>query len=128
MDARQVLARLRRGEILSDEEIGWFARGLATGEVDDAQAGAFAMAFCLEPRTEAERVALTLAMRDSGEVLDWDLPGPVLDKHSTGGIGDCVSLVLAPALAALGPLSQWFRAGGWVIPAARSTSWKRSPA
>ncbi len=48
------------------------------------------------------RVALTRAMRDSGEVLRWDLPGPVLDKHSTGGVGDCVSLLLAPALAACG--------------------------
>ena len=49
-----------------------------------------------------ERVALTLAMRDSGEVLAWDLPGPVVDKHSTGGVGDNVSLMLAPALAACG--------------------------
>ncbi len=102
MDARTILARLRRGEPLSRDEITWFAQGLANGAVDDAQAGAFAMALCLEPRIEAERVALTLAMRDSGDVLGWDLPGPVLDKHSTGGIGDCVSLLLAPALAALG--------------------------
>ena len=70
--------------------------------MSDAQAGAFAMAMCLSPRTEEERIALTLAMRDSGTVLDWDLPGPVLDKHSTGGVGDCVSLLLAPAMAALG--------------------------
>ncbi|WP_172296878.1 thymidine phosphorylase [Pseudoruegeria sp. HB172150] len=102
MDARGILARLRRGEPLTDEDISWFAEGLATGAVEDAQAGAFAMALCLQPRTEQERVALTLAMRDSGHVLDWDLPGPVLDKHSTGGIGDCVSLLLAPAMAALG--------------------------
>jgi thymidine phosphorylase len=51
---------------------------------------------------EAGRIALTRAMRDSGKVLEWDLPGPVIDKHSTGGIGDCVSLLLAPALAACG--------------------------
>src|SRR5690606_4576373 len=51
---------------------------------------------------EAGRIALTTAMRDSGQVLDWDLPGPVIDKHSTGGVGDCTSLVLAPALAACG--------------------------
>ncbi len=102
MDAREVLARLRRGETLDADQIAWFAQGLASGAVDDAQAGAFAMALCLVPRSEEERVALTLAMRDSGKVLDWDLPGPVLDKHSTGGVGDCVSLLLAPAMAALG--------------------------
>lgn len=102
MDARAILARLRRGEDLTGEDLDWFARGLADGRVSDAQAGAFAMGLCLLPRGDAERVALTLAMRDSGEVLEWDLPGPVLDKHSTGGVGDCVSLLLAPAMAALG--------------------------
>ena len=68
----------------------------------DAQAGAFAMAVRLQGLAAEERAALTAAMRDTGHVLDWDLPGPVVDKHSTGGIGDCVSLVLAPALAACG--------------------------
>ena len=102
MDARTVIAALRAGRTPSAEEINWFARGLASGEVTDAQAGAFAMAVCLNGLGETGRVALTRAMRDSGEVLQWDLPGPVLDKHSTGGIGDCVSLLLAPALAACG--------------------------
>ncbi len=102
MDARSVIAKLRRGEPLANEELSWFAAGLADGTVGDAQAGAFAMAVCLQGLSEDGRVALTLAMRDSGDVLKWDLPGPVIDKHSTGGIGDCVSLVLAPALAALG--------------------------
>jgi thymidine phosphorylase len=67
-----------------------------------AQAGAFAMAVCLRGLGEAGRVALTEAMRDSGRVLDWGLPGPVVDKHSSGGIGDCVSLLLAPMLAECG--------------------------
>ncbi len=80
----------------------WFADGLANGDVTDAQAGAFAMAVCVNGISTDERVALTLAMRDSGDVMNWDLPGAVIDKHSTGGIGDCVSLLLAPALAALG--------------------------
>ena len=102
MDARQIIASVRWGKRLSTEEINWFAKGLATGDVSDAQAGAFAMAVCLKGFNAEERVALTRAMRDSGEVLHWDLPGPVLDKHSTGGIGDCVSLLLAPALAACG--------------------------
>ena len=102
MDARAILAKLRLGERLSPAEVSWFAEGLASGAVEDAQAGAFAMAVCLRKMTEDERVALTLAMRDSGEVLTWDLPGPVLDKHSTGGAGDAVSLLLAPAMAAVG--------------------------
>ncbi len=102
MDARRILAAKRDGRELSAAELAWFARGLADGTVSDAQAGAFAMAVLLNGMSRAERVALTLAMRDSGRVLGWDLPGPVLDKHSTGGVGDAVSLVLAPALAASG--------------------------
>ncbi len=101
-DARLINQKLRRGEALSQDEITWFATGLASGAVTDAQAGAFAMAVCLKGLGEAGRVALTRAMRDSGKVLEWDLPGPVLDKHSTGGVGDCISLLLAPALAACG--------------------------
>ncbi|KAF0174263.1 MAG: thymidine phosphorylase [Rhodobacteraceae bacterium] len=102
MDARSIIVRLRDGGVPSAEELQWFAQGLASGAVSDAQAGAFAMAVLLKGLGEAGRVALTRAMRDSGQVLHWDMPGPVLDKHSTGGIGDCVSLLLAPALAACG--------------------------
>ena len=102
MDARTVIAALRRGEEPSTEGLRWFAEGLADGSVSAAQAGAFAMGICLRGLTEENRVALTLAMRDSGHVMRWDLDGPVVDKHSTGGVGDCVSLVLAPALAACG--------------------------
>ncbi|MGC9420640.1 MAG: thymidine phosphorylase [Rhodovulum sp.] len=102
MDARRIIAQVRDGEPLSDAQLSWFAAGLASGVVTDAQAGAFAMAVLLNGFTTPERVGLTRAMRDSGKVLTWDLPGPVLDKHSTGGIGDCVSLILGPALAACG--------------------------
>jgi thymidine phosphorylase len=102
MDARAIIAALRRGEQPSEAEVSWFAKGLASGAVSDAQAGAFAMAVCLQGLEQPARRALTLAMRDSGDVLSWDLPGPVLDKHSTGGVGDCVSLLLAPALAECG--------------------------
>ena len=101
-DARTIIAALRDRKGLPAASAEWFADGLASGEVTDAQAGAFAMAVLLNGLSEAERVDLTLAMRDSGQVLDWSLPGPVLDKHSTGGIGDCTSLLLAPALAACG--------------------------
>jgi thymidine phosphorylase len=101
-DARAVLSKLRHAQPLSVEDLHWTARSLADGGLSDAQAGAFAMGVCARGLGEPERVALTLAMRDSGKVLHWNLDGPVLDKHSTGGVGDCVSLVLAPALAACG--------------------------
>ncbi|WP_204113790.1 thymidine phosphorylase [Shimia biformata] len=102
MDARAIIAKLRLGDVPTQDELRWFAAGLADRSVSDAQAGAFAMGVCLRGLGEEGRVALTLAMRDSGDRLSWDLPGPALDKHSTGGIGDCVSLILAPILAACG--------------------------
>jgi len=102
MDARSIIAAIRDGQHPKPEALIWFARGLADGTVSDAQAGAFAMAVLLKGLGEAGRIALTTGMRDSGKVLHWDMPGPVVDKHSTGGIGDCVSLLLAPALAACG--------------------------
>lgn len=102
MDARSIIARLRQRDVPTGDELRWFAQGLADGSVSDAQAGAFAMAVCMGGLGAAGRAALTLAMRDSGDVLQWDLDGPVIDKHSTGGVGDCVSLLLAPALAECG--------------------------
>ncbi|MCI5109550.1 MAG: thymidine phosphorylase [Marivita sp.] len=102
MDARAIIATLRKGGAPDANALAWFAQGLADGSVSDAQAGAFAMGVCLNGLGNAGRAALTAAMRDSGKVLQWDLDAPVLDKHSTGGVGDCVSLILAPALAACG--------------------------
>ena len=102
MDARAIIAKIRRKDTPGDAELTWFTNGLATGLVSDAQAGAFAMAVCLNGLSDAGRIALTKGMRDSGKVLKWDFDGPVLDKHSTGGVGDPVSLILAPALAACG--------------------------
>lgn len=102
MDARAIIARVRYGQTPSREELQWFAKGLADQSVSDAQAGAFAMAVCLKGLNETTRADLTRAMRDSGDCLTWHCDGPVVDKHSTGGVGDCVSLVLAPALAACG--------------------------
>jgi thymidine phosphorylase len=81
------------------------AAGLADGSLADAQVGAFAMAIHLRGMDAGECADLTLAMRDTGEILDWKRlspPGPVLDKHSTGGVGDLVSLPLGPMLAACG--------------------------
>lgn len=102
MDARAIIEKVRDGIEPTQAELNWFAKALASGAVTDAQAGAFAMAVCLKGLSEEARVALTLAMRDSGDVRRWDDGAPVVDKHSTGGIGDCVSLLLAPMLAAVG--------------------------
>src|SRR5690606_7031508 len=82
--------------------IGFMVEGMTSGALSEGQIAAFAMAVFLRGMSVPERVALTEAMRDSGETLTWDLPGPVIDKHSTGGVGDNVSLMLAPALAACG--------------------------
>lgn len=101
-DPRPVIAAIRDGRGLDGPGAALIAQGLADGSVSDAQAGAFAMAVLTRGIGVPGRVALTRAMRDSGHVLHWDLPGPVVDKHSTGGIGDTVSLVLAPLLAARG--------------------------
>jgi thymidine phosphorylase len=100
---QEVIVRKRDGEILTRGEIGQFIAGLTDGSVSHAQAAAFAMAVFFRNMNLDERVALTEAMRDSGTVLDWsDLDGAVVDKHSTGGVGDNVSLMLAPTLAACG--------------------------
>jgi len=100
---QETIRRKRDGHALTSGEIADFIAGVTSGAVTDAQIAAFAMAVFLNGMRREEAVALTLAMRDSGEVLDWsDLPGPVTDKHSTGGIGDNVSLMLAPIVAACG--------------------------
>ena len=102
MDARTIIAKVRQKQDPTAEELSWFANGLADNTVSDAQAGAFAMAVCLNGLSDAGRVALTTGMRDSGDVMSWGFDGPILDKHSTGGVGDPVSLLFAPALAACG--------------------------
>jgi thymidine phosphorylase len=100
------LIRIKRdGGELSDGQIEQLVRGIADGTASDAQVGALAMAIFLRGMSRQERVALTAAMTHSGEVLRWDEAGldrPVLDKHSTGGVGDKVSLLLAPIIAACG--------------------------
>lgn len=100
---QEIIRAKRDGHSLSADEIGQFVSGLIDGSFSEGQVAALAMAICLNGMSREEAVALTLCMRDSGTVLDWtDLPGPVVDKHSTGGVGDNVSLVLAPILAACG--------------------------
>jgi len=100
---QEIIRKKRDGLPLENAEIAFMVKGLTEGAVTEGQVAAFAMAVFFKGMTRDEAVALTVAMRDSGTVLDWrDLSGPVLDKHSTGGIGDNVSLMLAPALAACG--------------------------
>ena len=84
------------------QEIEGFVAGMTDGSVTDAQVGALAMAIVWRGMSRAEPVALTGAMTRSGDVLRWDIDRPVLDKHSTGGVGDKVSLPLAPIVAACG--------------------------
>jgi thymidine phosphorylase len=101
----ELIRRKRDGEELSADEVSELVAGIADGSVSDAQVGALAMAIFLRGMTAPERVALTGAMTRSGDVLEWSdagLAGPVLDKHSTGGVGDKVSLLLAPIVAACG--------------------------
>ena len=101
----ELIRRKRDGLELSADEITELVRGIADGTATDAQVGALAMAIVWRGMNAGERVALTGAMTHSGDVLHWGdagLSGPVLDKHSTGGVGDKVSLLLAPIVAACG--------------------------
>jgi len=102
---QEVIRRKRDCKELTEEEISGFVTGLADGTISEGQVSAFAMSVFFNGMSSRECAALTLAMRDSGEVLSWDrdrTQGPVVDKHSTGGVGDTVSLMLAPMLAACG--------------------------
>jgi thymidine phosphorylase len=103
MIPQEVIRCKRDGKELPSEEIAAFIAALSREEISESQAAAFAMAVYLQGMSQNETVALTLAMRDSGAVLNWDdLQRPVADKHSTGGVGDNVSLMLAPLVAACG--------------------------
>lgn len=99
---QEIIRAKRDGETLDDDDIHGFVARLTDGRVTEGQAAAFAMAVFFRGLSIGERVALTQAMTRSGSILSWDLPGPILDKHSTGGVGDAVSLVLAPMIAACG--------------------------
>ncbi len=102
---REIIRRKRDGQELIADEINFFIKGVADNTVSEGQIAAFAMAVFFREMTMSERIALTCAMRDSGTVLDWSdshLDGPLVDKHSTGGVGDVVSLMLGPMAAACG--------------------------
>jgi thymidine phosphorylase len=100
---KELLRDKRDGKALTPAELRWIAAGIGDGTLSDAQCAAFAMAVFFRGLDADELPAFTLGMRDSGTVLDWsDVDKPVLDKHSTGGVGDKVSLILAPLIAACG--------------------------
>ncbi|PJG58251.1 thymidine phosphorylase [Aeromonas cavernicola] len=102
---QEIIRKKRNGEALTAQEIQFFVQGITNNTIGDGQIAALAMAVYFQDMTMAERVALTCAMRDSGTVLSWahlELDGPIVDKHSTGGVGDMVSLMLGPMVAACG--------------------------
>jgi thymidine phosphorylase len=99
---QEIIRRKRDGKRLTDGEIAEFVRGITDDSVSEGQVGAFAMAVYFRGLDSAERVALTRAMTASGTMISWDLPGPVVDKHSTGGVGDTASLMIAPMVASCG--------------------------
>lgn len=103
MLAQEIIRTKREGHSLDEAQIQHFVRGLVDGSWSEGQVAALGMAIFLRGMTRDEAVALTRAMQHSGRVLSWpDMPGPVLDKHSSGGVGDKLSLMLAPLVAACG--------------------------
>ncbi|RPD99278.1 thymidine phosphorylase [Candidatus Pantoea deserta] len=102
---QEIIRKKRDGQTLSEEEIRFFINGVRDNSVSEGQIAALAMTIFFHDMSLPERVALTMAMRDSGTVLNWqslNLNGPVVDKHSTGGVGDVTSLMLGPMVAACG--------------------------
>jgi thymidine phosphorylase len=100
---QEIIRRKRDGKALETHEIAHFVDALTKGHASDAHAAAFSMAILFRGLSRDECAALTRAMAQSGRTLQWhDIDGPIVDKHSTGGIGDTVSLILAPAVAACG--------------------------
>ncbi len=100
---QEIIRKKRNKENLTKEEIDFFIKGVTDGSIMDAQTAALTMAIFLNKLNNEEKVNLTLAMRDSGDVLHWQgFNGPIVDKHSSGGVGDKVSLMLAPMIAACG--------------------------
>ena len=103
MNILDVIAKKRDKQILTKEEIEYFINGYTKDEITDYQAAALVMAIFLNGMTDQETTDLTLAMANSGEILDLSTLGEtIVDKHSTGGVGDKVSLILLPLVSSLG--------------------------
>jgi len=102
---QEIIKNKRDGKVLSQAEIDFFIQGITNNTVSEGQIAAFAMATYFQDMNSQERRDFTMSMVQSGDVMDWsdmDLNGPILDKHSTGGVGDKISLMLAPIIAACG--------------------------
>ncbi|HBL8261155.1 TPA: thymidine phosphorylase, partial [Listeria monocytogenes] len=98
-----IISKKRDGKALSTEEIQFFIDGYTNGEIPDYQASALAMAIFFQDMNDQERADLTMAMVGSGDTIDLsEIEGIKVDKHSTGGVGDTTTLVLAPLVAAVG--------------------------
>lgn len=103
MNIYDIISKKKYGKILSKDEIEYVIDGYTKGKVADYQMSALLMAICINGMNDEETFNLTMAMRDSGDVLRLDeIDGIKVDKHSTGGVGDKISLILSPMLAALG--------------------------
>ncbi|MEH6495512.1 MAG: thymidine phosphorylase, partial [Pseudomonas marincola] len=102
---QEIIRKKRDAQPLTEAEVQFMVRGITDNSISEGQIAAFAMAVFFRDMSMDERVWLTRAMVNSGDVMDWskaDLNRPVVDKHSTGGVGDKVSLMLAPIVAACG--------------------------
>ena len=98
-----LITKKKRGQELSKEEISYIVKGFTEGDIPDYQMSAFLMAVCFKGMSDEETYNMTIAMRDSGNIIDLsDIAGVKVDKHSTGGVGDKISLVVGPMVAALG--------------------------
>lgn len=103
MNMCDLIVKKKRGHVLSEEEIRWMIREYTAGRIPDYQMSAMLMAICFVGMTAEETKELTLAMAHSGDMLDLSgIRGIKVDKHSTGGVGDKTSLVLAPLAASVG--------------------------
>ncbi len=103
MNIIEIIEQKRQGRELTGEQIEYFIQGYTKGEIPDYQAAALLMAICLNGMNQEEILAMTMAMANSGETLDLsDISDYVVDKHSTGGVGDKVTLIISPIIASLG--------------------------
>ena len=103
MNILDIIEKKKKGEELDKAEIDYFVQGYVNDEVKDYQAAALIMAICINGMTQSEILNLTISMANSGDILDLsDIEGIIVDKHSTGGVGDKVTLVLLPIIAACG--------------------------
>ncbi len=103
MNIKEIIQRKRDRQELTKDEIAYFVDGYTKGEIEDYHIAALLMAIYLNGMTDRETANLTMAIANSGDIMDWhDIGNTIIDKHSTGGIGDKVTLILMPIIASLG--------------------------